>query len=202
MEKKTFHTQDNKRLYYKNNGDTIEISGAEPGIKRLVIPSEIEGLPVTTIGRKAFKGQKLINDLRIPEGVKDIKESAFEGCILLRYIILPDSIKNIGYMAFAECKNLSGVYISGAIRSLDGSAFYGSADNFELGVREVEKLNPMVKMSISLVGLKVTNNGNGPTKKRLPPQYRDIAPSEDLLDNIMAQTEEATPPRKRCNYKK
>ncbi len=64
----------------------------------IVIPSEIEGRPVTAIAyneeeeKGAFEGYDMTSII-IPEGVELIEEHAFEDCIMLENISLPDSFK-------------------------------------------------------------------------------------------------------------
>ncbi|MDE5619661.1 MAG: leucine-rich repeat domain-containing protein [Ruminococcus sp.] len=67
-------------LSYKNYGDYIEISGCYKSVTDVVIPSEIGGVPVTSIGGSAFYGCKNLISIIIPEGVTRIESSAFEGC--------------------------------------------------------------------------------------------------------------------------
>jgi len=87
----------------------------------VVIPDEINGLPVIGINNRAFeqkdvlqvtlpKNLKYIGDhafafsgitsIVIPEGVTDIAEGAFSGCANLAEVRFPKSLKRIGVSAF------------------------------------------------------------------------------------------------------
>ena len=57
----------------------------------IVVPSEIEGRPVTTIDDKAFKGYDMTK-LVIPEGVLEVEGDALKGCEMLEKISLPKSL--------------------------------------------------------------------------------------------------------------
>ena len=72
----------------------------------LIIPSEIDGYPVTVIGKKAFKGCSRLKSVIIPNTVTDIKESAFKSCRKLESIIIPYSVDGIGYWPFEGCYRL------------------------------------------------------------------------------------------------
>lgn len=60
----------------------------------VIIPAEIDGKPVTTIGGGAFQGSS-ITSVVVPEGVKTIGYGAFCHCSKLEDISLPESIVNI-----------------------------------------------------------------------------------------------------------
>lgn len=69
--------------------ETMGITGYTGSAARVIIPSEIDGLLVTHIGRYAFQGCKALQEVRIPEGVTEIGGFAFEGCTSLTPIELP-----------------------------------------------------------------------------------------------------------------
>lgn len=86
---------------YKGKG--IRITGYN-GIntEKVVIPSEINGLPVVSIGEKAFINGKF-NEIVIPNTVKAILNRAFEGCENLKDLIMPDSVVYLGTHCFIRC---------------------------------------------------------------------------------------------------
>lgn len=59
-------------LEYINYGDYIEISGFDQSVAEVVIPSKIEGLPVTSIGNYAFYNCSGLTSIEIPDGVTSI----------------------------------------------------------------------------------------------------------------------------------
>lgn len=119
----------------------------------ITIPSEIEGLPVTSIADEAFYGNMdfagkltmpsslrsignyafaysggLSGDLVIPEGVISIGESAFESCDLDVKLTLPSTLKTIGQAAFSSCRLLRGdVVIPESVISIGQNAFNACA---------------------------------------------------------------------------
>jgi hypothetical protein len=62
----------------------------------LVIPAEIEGLPVTSIGNEAFSYCYRLTSITIPDSVTSIGNSAFSKCSSLTSITIPDSVTSIG----------------------------------------------------------------------------------------------------------
>ena len=58
----------------------------------VVIPSEYNGLPVTTIGDAAFYGYLGLANITIPDSVTSIGGGTFYGCTSLANITIPDSV--------------------------------------------------------------------------------------------------------------
>lgn len=59
--------------------------------ERIVVPKEIEGLPVLTIGAKAFINAPC-SEIILPKTVKDLLWGAFSGCVNLKHIDLPEDL--------------------------------------------------------------------------------------------------------------
>lgn len=84
-------------LYEFENGEAI-ITGYIGTDLDIVIPSEIEGRPVTRIGynsdeeKGAFRGYDM-KSIIIPEGVEFINDHAFDDCLMLENISLPNTLK-------------------------------------------------------------------------------------------------------------
>ncbi|MDQ7096475.1 leucine-rich repeat domain-containing protein [Desulfosporosinus sp. PR] len=91
----------------------------------IVIPSEINGVQVQSIGEDAFKNCKNLAGIIIPQGVVHIEDYAFYGCTSLRKVTLPETLKEIGYGAFVVCESLIEIRIPGKVSKLGNYAFYG-----------------------------------------------------------------------------
>ena len=60
---------------------TIEITDyKQSAVGDIEIPAEIEGLPVTSIGTRAFEDCAGLTSISIPESITDISYNAFEDC--------------------------------------------------------------------------------------------------------------------------
>ena len=67
------------RYVLEDGGAVIMGYVEEPG-EELVIPSELDGYPVTGIGDKAFGWCESLSSLIIPASIIDIDYTAFDGC--------------------------------------------------------------------------------------------------------------------------
>lgn len=75
-------------LTYEVSGYAVAITGmtTDPSDGKLVIPSEIEGKTVTTIGKNAFDSKTTITSVEFPASVGIISEEAFCGCSKLSQV--------------------------------------------------------------------------------------------------------------------
>lgn len=78
----------------------------------LTIPSEVKGIPVTTINANAFRGRGTVTKVTIPEGVKTIGSGAFATCVALTEVNIPSTVETIGKSAFETCQKLVNVNIN------------------------------------------------------------------------------------------
>lgn len=75
---------------------SLEITGYFGSSQSLTIPSEIKGLPVTSIGDSAFKDFDLITSVIIPSSITSIGSYAFAGCSALSAVEMPETTSYIG----------------------------------------------------------------------------------------------------------
>ena len=91
----------------------------------LVIPAELGGYPVTTIGSSAFNQCNGLTSVHIPDGVISIGDGAFRQCTRLSSVYIPDSVVWIGKYAFLGCGSLSGSVLPNNILYVGDGAFTG-----------------------------------------------------------------------------
>jgi hypothetical protein len=91
----------------------------------LVIPSEINGIPVKSIGSDAFRGFSSLISIKIPESVKSIGSYAFQRCSSLTSINIPEGVTIIEAYEFEGCSSLKSINIPYGVKWIDGSAFAG-----------------------------------------------------------------------------
>ena len=111
-------------LFEETNG-SITITGYTGNDMEIVIPETINGLPVSTIGKRAFAGMK-ITSVHLAQ-VEKIEESAFANCKSLSSIDLTGSIRTIEDNAFSDCTTLTDVMIGANVESIGKHAFAKTA---------------------------------------------------------------------------
>ena len=91
---------------YTVSDNAVTITGYSGDATRLILPDTIDGLPVVTIGREAFKNSALV-EVVIPSSVKKIDWFAFYGSRDLSSITIPASVSKIEYGVFDGCERLT-----------------------------------------------------------------------------------------------
>ena len=99
------------------------ITGTTQTSGDIVIPSEIDGYPVTGIGSSAFFVCRGLTSVTIPDGVTSIGYSAFSNCSGLTSVTIPNSVISIGRGAFNGCRSLTSLTIPDGVTSIGDSAF-------------------------------------------------------------------------------
>lgn len=96
------------------------------GESTLVLPTEVEGLPVTRIGEKCFEDHNEIEAVVLPETLKVIGYRAFYGCSKLSDMNVPNTLEQTGGWALAHTAFTSFAFPEG-FDSLGYGTFYGSS---------------------------------------------------------------------------
>jgi len=117
-----------EQLLYRNYGDHIEIFDCDQSATEVVIPAEIDGIKVTSIGYTAFSQCENLTSVAIPDSVTNIESYAFHICSSLTSITIPDSVTSIGMDAFSQCKSLTSITIPNSVTSIDSYAFSGCSN--------------------------------------------------------------------------
>lgn len=105
---------------YTIDGSEITITKYNGNESYVEIPDIINGRYVTVIDRGAFTksgisnnseiiGNDAIENVRLPNHLKEIRTRAFTNCSSLKSIVLPNSVEFIGFSAFSGCSSLSEV---------------------------------------------------------------------------------------------
>lgn len=90
-----------------------------------VIPSQINGLPVTKIADGAFSECYSLTSIVIPESVTSIGDHAFAWCDDLRSIVMPKRLTYLGKVAFDSCLALTSITIPEGVTSIGNDTFFG-----------------------------------------------------------------------------
>ena len=106
-----------------SNGEIKGVTGYGRTFSTLVIPSEINGENVISIGEDAFYCCDSLTSVEIPNSVTSIGDSAFSCCYNLKNITIGDSVTSIGNNAFEYCYSLTSVEIPNSVTSIGSDAF-------------------------------------------------------------------------------
>ena len=104
---------------------TLCIVGCEPTTERLDVPAEIGGVPVTAIGRSAFRDCSDVTHITLPGSIATIGDSAFRECLDLVSVTIPEGVTAIGRNAFRDCAALTALTLPGSIATIGTDAFTG-----------------------------------------------------------------------------
>ncbi|HHT15964.1 MAG TPA: leucine-rich repeat protein [Clostridiales bacterium] len=179
----------------------VEITGyTGDEMRQLVIPAQIEGMPVTAIADMAFdgfdrNGNLLAGEIILPDTITRIGERAFNECYYISGALrLPDSVLTIGGNAFSNCKSLSGTLTLPAnLQSIGSYAFNGTCFTGELiipdsvmsvGNQAFEACFTLeaVRLSASMTRLEPYVFNNGWALKRVVIPQADIAINEGVFN--------------------
>ncbi len=108
---------------YEVSGGEATITGFDKSVSgAVVIPSQLGGYPVTTIGAGAFYGYSFTY-VTVPSSVTEISEFAFGCCEEMTGITIPSSVTSIGERAFFSCLSLTSIVIPDSVKVLGGHSF-------------------------------------------------------------------------------
>jgi hypothetical protein len=115
--------------YMTNAGGTLTITNYTGAGGVVTIPTNINGLLVTSIGTNAFDGLTNLTSVTITNGLTSIGDSAFESCANLTNVTIPGTVTNIGDSAFAITNgSLTNVYFYGNAPTVGPNVFFGDTD--------------------------------------------------------------------------
>ncbi len=109
-----------------NMGDYIHIEKYIGTASEVVVPAEIEGLPVEVLGVNAFAALEhmdIVTSVELPETLRLMEYGVFIDCNNLRTINIPGSVKVVGRDCFFQCSSLSDVTIGEGVMELQTGAF-------------------------------------------------------------------------------
>ena len=108
---------------YTNDGSSVTITKYTGSDGIVIIPAEIEGLPVTTIGASAFRSSSVVTTVTIPDSVTTIGNDAFSDCSALTTASISNSVTTIGDYAFIRCSGLTTVTVPDSVTTIGKYAF-------------------------------------------------------------------------------
>ena len=137
-------TYDGFRYQYNEEYGGIEITKYKGKAQKLVIPDEIEGIPVVAIGYNAFWGNKFIKKAVIPDRVKYIDECTFVECKKLKSVIMPKEILKWRESTFTGCSSLKTVKLPENITAIPQGTFANTGLKSFHVPKQVQKMEDSV----------------------------------------------------------
>ncbi len=102
----------------------------------IVIPAEVDGIPVVGIGELAFENSS-IKSVKIGGNIKKIKHAAFRNCEELSSVVMEEGVEYIGGNAFYDCAPYLNIEIPNSILWIDGSAMNLNPARYDDGTTNV-----------------------------------------------------------------
>lgn len=90
--------------YVRENDGSVTITKYNGTDERVAIPSTIDGAPVSAVGESAFRENKTVKKVVIPDGVRYIGTYAFLNCSSLEEVTVPSSVKSVGLTVLGGTK--------------------------------------------------------------------------------------------------
>lgn len=112
---------DDPDVHPATSSGTYRTTGDKP---TLVIPDNLDGHPVTSIGEGAFAGWLTFGEVVFPDTMVSIGDRAFDCCWELQKITLPDGLKEIGEDTFSYTE-ITSFDIPASVISIKGNPVEG-----------------------------------------------------------------------------
>lgn len=170
---------------FSEDGHTVSITGFDGSRSVVEIPETYGGAKVTSIAAGAFRGQTMITDVVIPEGVTYIGREAFAGCSALVRVQIPTSVTQVGANLFEGTpydSTLTGelVYINSILYRCQSDAVTVSIRQGTTVIAEEAFINRVnlaaivVPDGVSYIGSNAFKNCSALSQIEIPKSVRDI----------------------------
>ena len=170
---------------FSEDGQTVSITGFDGSRNVVEIPETYGGAKVTSIAAGAFRGQTMITDVVIPEGVTYIGREAFAGCSALVRVQIPTSVTQVGANLFEGTpydSTLTGelVYINSILYRCQSDAVTVSIRQGTTVIAEEAFINRVnlaaivVPDGVSYIGSNAFKNCSALSQIEIPKSVRDI----------------------------
>ncbi len=131
------------QVQIRNGRKEAVITGASGLFGSLSIPEELDGCPVTEIGRKAFLSHKRLRRAVLPKSLVRLEDWAFAYCDGLEQVQLPRKQIFLGRAVFLECPALVRLEIGDGSEACDWDET-GACSRDEAGVSPLGAVTVML----------------------------------------------------------
>lgn len=113
--------------------DGVANAEYEVPVTNIIIPREVDGIPVRDIAPYAFQWQTGITSVSLPSSIRSIGARAFMNCKKLETVTFPTELmSSIGESAFSGCTSLKDLVLPSLISSIGANAFSGCTSLTEM----------------------------------------------------------------------
>ena len=110
---------------YKIEQDEVCLTAYVGKSDYVVVPSEIEGKPVTSMNSCVFY-ETGVRYVALPDTVREMGSSTFGGCPFLVYTRMPDSLEVLPAGTFESCFRLVNPGLNEGLKKIEYTAFWGN----------------------------------------------------------------------------
>ena len=126
---------DDNGMVYSFYGDHYSLALCYSRNEEIIVPSSINGIPVTAISSGAFSENAYVKRIIIEEGIGEIWVDAFYGCESLEYIYFSKTVQynttseqhiKVSSISFERCYNLKEIVVDSEnpyLKSVDGNLY-------------------------------------------------------------------------------
>lgn len=170
---------------FREDGQTVSITGFDGSRSVVEIPETYGGAKVTSIAAGAFRGQTMITDVVIPEGVTYIGREAFAGCSALVRVKIPTSVTQVGANLFEGTPYDS--TLTGEVVYINSILYRCQSDATTVAIRQgttviaeeafINRVNLVaivVPDGVSYIGSNAFKNCSALSQIEIPTSVRDI----------------------------
>lgn len=136
------------KIHYRVKNNTIELVRCYGSDDRVVIPAEIQGLPVVSAAPYAFSAHKDGEEeveVWESEDVLSFGEERLLAGEEVREIVFPDTLKELGRYIFYGCKKLERLEFSDTLMQVGTGAFTGCSGLKELVIHQKKGIKSCAK---------------------------------------------------------
>ncbi|MCI9448307.1 MAG: leucine-rich repeat domain-containing protein [Lachnospiraceae bacterium] len=145
-------------LYRVLEDGTVELDKYNGSEENVVVPAQVNGKNVTSIGGSVFFEHGNLASVTLPDSLTKIGSSAFYECQRLTEITIPAGVTEIGTGAFMNCDNLKSISLPEGLKKLEDRLFSSSGISEIVIPESVECIGSSVFYNCFLDSLRIPAN--------------------------------------------
>jgi hypothetical protein len=98
--------------YIEESGEITITQFPQNWFGAVLVPSTIDGKPVTSIAQNAFYRCKTVSSISLPDSIRSIGHGAFYDCEGLSSFTISRNVTTIGVQVFSECSGLESISVA------------------------------------------------------------------------------------------